>query len=135
MSNSGAQDIDLSTCPVGQLILKISDFGHARSFDGSASSSHTLTTRGSLMFMAPEVRRAMFEGSSSASYHKSADVWSMAMVALYMVTGTVPSKLVNFSEAYFRDLGPYTLLYVYDFFLFLIICYFGDVVLNSLSLS
>eukprot|EP00041_Stephanoeca_diplocostata_P036565 m.1340191 g.1340191 ORF g.1340191 m.1340191 type:complete len:1015 (+) comp24890_c1_seq5:1195-4239(+) len=66
-------------------VLKITDFGLARTFSNSQSRGHDSGTMGTFQWMAPESIR-------HGSYSKASDVWSFGVVFWELMTSQVPYK-------------------------------------------
>ncbi len=88
--------LDWKSVPVNTLVLKITDFGLSRYLSQSPSTSMS-NNRGTLEFMAPEVRQAMYDAKKSLRQVgiQMTDIWSAGVVTYYMFKGSAPGEHAN----------------------------------------
>ncbi len=92
LMTSDGSPVHWQSVQVKTLKLKITDFGLSRYLSPSASS--TMSNKGTLQYMAPEVREAVFDGNKElkGDSMEKIDVWSMGVITYYMLKGSVPSE-------------------------------------------
>ncbi len=88
----GGEITDWSKVNVGNLILRLSDFGLCRHLPHSrASESIVMTVVGTLNWLAPEVKTAMvLHGLREAPYSKYSDIWACGCVSYYLLKKMPP---------------------------------------------
>jgi serine/threonine protein kinase len=76
----------------GYLHVKLADFGIAKTYNMTETSSTQTPRQGTSIYAAPEVNfgQPMVHGEKSPKFPSKADVWSFAMVCSEILTGERP---------------------------------------------
>ncbi len=77
------QDID-----VKDVTVKLGDFGCSRDIP-SASETVTMSVKGTMKFMAPEIKDAVMKGRTEARCSSKADIFSAALCILALLTDNI----------------------------------------------
>ncbi len=82
-------EFDLKTVSLCHLTVKLCDFGLARYMRSGYDSTMTMSTVGSLGYLAPEVRRDHMNKKPTSRYMASFDTFSAGVVAHELKTGSL----------------------------------------------
>ncbi len=74
------------------MTAKLADFGCGRKLEEADSQSHSMTIVGNTEYWAPEIRTAKMKNLQTVKYSRKSDMWSLAVLAYYCLTGRVPGK-------------------------------------------
>ncbi len=89
----------LDTVPVSGLKVKLGDFGLARYFT-SAEGTVAMTTVGTGLYSAPEIRSNLDMGLSNSEYTETCDIFSAGVLAHELFTGKLEKGNYNFKLSY-----------------------------------
>ena len=77
----------LASSSDGETILKLADFGCSKTLEGTSATATNAV--GTIAYCAPEVLRPV-DGVSRTRYGYKADIWSLGMTVLELLTGVRP---------------------------------------------